>query len=92
MDINYLTATEFPNDYKKMGDEGFSRINKLLDDSVALIKNQSKSLIIDYVGYSSMKSTKSNPVVFVILENLDRYYIDEQAIKNCRLPKVIKSH
>lgn len=92
MDINYLTATDFPSVYEKMGDEGFSRVNKLLDDSVALIKNQSKSMDIDYVGYSSMKSTKDNPIAFVILKNLDRYYIDEQVIKNCRLPKVIKSH
>lgn len=91
MDINYVTPEQFPDDYKTWGDSGFRRINKLLDDAANLIKAKTKNTVIDYVGFSKVKSEKGKPVVFINCDNLDRYYIDEQNIIDGELPKIIKS-
>lgn len=90
-DINYVTPDQFPNDYAVWGDEGFERINKLLDNAVNLISTKSKSAVIDYAGLSKIESKKDKPVVFINCKNLDRYYINEQNIINGELPKLMKS-
>jgi len=91
IDINYLTPEQFPEAHKNWGDNGFKRINKLLDDAVHLISELSKRDDLDYIGFSEVKSQDYKPVVFINLGNLDRYYIDEQDIQDFKLPKLIKS-
>lgn len=91
IDINYVTPEQFPKLYEVWGDNGFKRINKLLDDAVHLISVLSKRDDLDYIGFSEVESQKDKPVVFINLGNLDRYYINEQDIQDFKLPKLIKS-
>ena len=91
MDINYVTPEQFPDLHGVWGDNGFKRINKLLDDAVNLVGTLSKRNDLDYIGFSDVKSQEDKPVVFINCENLDRYYINEQNIIDGELPKIIKS-
>lgn len=91
IDTNYVTLEQFPSAHKVWGDKGFERINKLLDDAVHLISALSKRDDLDYAGLSEVKSQDDRPVVFINFYNLDRYYVDEQDIKEFKLPRLIKS-
>lgn len=91
IDTNYVTLEQFPNLHSSWGDKGFERINKLLDDAVHLTSVLSKRDDLDYIGFSDVKSEPDNPVVFINCDNLDRYYINEQDIRDFKLPKLIRS-
>lgn len=86
-DINYLTPEQFPTDYEIWGDEGFERINNLLDKAVHLVGRKTKTEVMHYAGFSKNKSTDKKPVVFIDCDSLNRYYISESDIKNSKLPK-----
>lgn len=88
MDINHLTPDQFPKAYKLWGDDGFARINKLLDESARLIGLKSKNEVVIYIGLSENKSvTGKKPVVFIDCDSLNRYHVSEHHIKNRKLPK-----
>lgn len=87
-DINYVTPDQFPNDYAVWGDEGFERINNLLDKAVHLVSRKAKNEVMHYAGLSKNKSeVGKKPVVFIDCDSLNRYHINEQHIKNSKLPK-----
>lgn len=87
-DINYVTPDQFLNDYAVWGDEGFERINNLLDKAVHLVGRKAKNEVMHYAGLSKNKSKDGKkPVVFIDCDSLNRYHIDERHIKNGKLPK-----
>lgn len=87
IDINYLTPDQFPADYEIWGDEGFERINNLLDKAVHLVGRKAKSEVMHYAGLSKNKSTDKTPVVFIDCDSLNRYHISDRHIRNGKLPK-----
>ncbi len=87
-DINYLTPDQFPTDYDTWGDEGFERINNLLDKAVHLVGRKAKNEVMHYAGLSKNKSEGGKrPVVFIDCDSLNRYHIDERHNRNGKLPK-----
>ena len=87
MDINYLNVEQFPKTHEVWGDEGFKRINELLDKAVHLVNRKVKRDIL-YAGLSENKSiVDTRPVVFIDCEGGNRYHISERNIKNGELPK-----
>lgn len=88
MDINYLTADQFPKHHKEWGDDGFKRINELLDRAVHLVSRQAKDEVMHYAGLSDTKSKPGKkPVIFIDCDSLNRYYISERHIRTGKLPK-----
>lgn len=88
IDINYMTLKEWPKAHEVWGDNGFDRINKLLDKAMHLVGRQAKEETMIYAGLSENKSkVGKKPVIFIDCESLNRYHIDERHIKNGRLPK-----
>ncbi|AAZ18882.1 hypothetical protein Psyc_1029 [Psychrobacter arcticus 273-4] len=88
IDINYVTPEQFPDNYKVWGDDGFERINNLLDKAVHLVSRKAKGEVMIYAGLSDNKSKAGKkPVVFIDCDSLNRYYIDERHIKAGKLPK-----
>lgn len=88
LDINYLTPEQFPKAHAVWGDDGFERINKLLDQAVHLVSRKAKNETMHYAGLSENKSNEGKtPVVFIDCDSLNRYHISERHIKNGKLPK-----
>lgn len=88
IDINYLTPEQFPKAHAVWGDDGFERINKLLDQAVHLVGRQVPNEAMYYAGLSENKSkVGQTPVVFIDCDSLNRYHISERHIKNGKLPK-----
>lgn len=88
LDINYLTPDQFPKAYAVWGDDGFERVNKLLDKAVHLASRKAKNEVMHYAGISENKSKAGiNPVVFIDCNSLNRYHISERHIRNGKLPK-----
>ena len=87
-DINYMTLKEWPKSHEVWGDEGFERINNLLDKAVHLVGRKAKGEILLYAGLSESKSNDGvTPVVFIDCDSLNRYYISDRHIRNGKLPK-----
>lgn len=87
-DINYMTLKEWPTAHKVWGDDGFERINQLLDKAVHLVDRKAPNESIIYVGLSENKSKSGKtPVVFIDCDSLNRYHISERDIKSSKLPK-----
>ncbi|MGO2507106.1 MAG: hypothetical protein ACTH7L_13475 [Psychrobacter alimentarius] len=87
-DINYMTLEEWPTAHKVWGDDGFERINHLLDKAVHLVGRKAPNESIIYAGLSENKSKSGKtPVVFVDCDSLNRYHISERDIKSSKLPK-----
>ena len=88
IDINYMTPEQWPKAHEVWGDDGFDRINQLLDKAVHLVGRKAQNEIMIYAGLSENKSTAGKkPVVFIDCDSLNRYHIDERYIKNSKLPK-----
>lgn len=88
LDINYLTPEQFPKAHLVWGDDGFERINKLLDQAVHLVGRKAPNEVMRYAGISENKSKSGkSPVVFIDCDSLNRYHISERHIKNSKLPK-----
>lgn len=87
-DINYMTLKEWPTGHKVWGDDGFERINHLLDKAVHLVGRKVPNESIIYAGLSENKSKPGKtPVVFIDCDSLNRYHISERDIKVSKLPK-----
>lgn len=87
-DINYMTLKEWPTAHKVWGDNGFERINQLLDKAVHLVGRKVPDESIIYAGLSENKSKAGKiPVVFIDCDSLNRYHISERDIKSSKLPK-----
>ena len=87
-DINYMTIEQWPKAHEVWGDDGFKRINDLLDKAVHIVSRQAKDEVIIYAGLSENKSKAGKkPVVFIDCDSLNRYHIDERHIKAGKLPK-----
>lgn len=87
-DINYMTPKQWPKAHEVWGDEGFERINNLLDKAVHLVSRKAPKESMHYAGLSENKSkTGEKPVVFIDCDSLNRYHINESHIKNGKLPK-----
>lgn len=92
IDINYMTLEQWPTAHQAWGDDGFKRINDLLDKAVHLVSRKAKAEVVLYAGLSDDKSKiKTKPVVFVDCDSLNRYYISEQDIKSSKLPKASRA-
>ncbi|MFK3989975.1 MULTISPECIES: hypothetical protein [unclassified Psychrobacter] len=88
LDMNYMTPEQWPKAHEVWGDDGFDRINQLLDKAVHLVGRKAQNEIMIYAGLSENKSTAGKkPVVFIDCDSLNRYHIDERYIKNSKLPK-----
>lgn len=88
IDINYMTPEQWPKAHEVWGDDGFDRINQLLDKAVHLVGRKAQNEIMIYAGLSEDKSEAGKkPVVFIDCDSLNRYHINEQHIKNSKLPK-----
>ena len=88
LDINHLTPEQFPTAHKVWGDDGFKRINNLLDKAVHLVGRKAKDEVMLYAGLSENKShTGKTPVVFIDCESLNRYHMNDRNIKAGKLPK-----
>lgn len=88
-DINYMTLEQWPTAHKVWGDDGFKRINQLLDKAVHLVGRKAKEEVMVYAGLSESKSKAGKtPVVFIDCDNLNRYHISERHIKAGKLPKL----
>lgn len=86
-DINYMTLKEWPTAHKVWGDDGFERINQLLDKAVHLVGRKAPNESIIYAGLSENKSKSGKtPVVFIDCDSLNRYHISERDIKSSKLP------
>lgn len=91
-DINYMTTEQWPKAHGFWGDDGFERINNLLDKAMHLVDRKAPSETMHYAGLSDDKSkTGTKPVVFIDCDSLNRYYISESNIKNGKLPKVSRA-
>ncbi|MGP5547791.1 hypothetical protein [Psychrobacter alimentarius] len=91
-DINYMTLKEWPTAHKVWGDDGFERINQLLDKAVHLVDRKAPNESIIYAGLSENKSKAGKtPVVFIDCDSLNRYHISERDIKSSKLPKPDRS-
>lgn len=87
-DINYMTLKEWPKAHKVWGDDGFERINQLLDKAVHLVGRKAPNEKAHYAGLSENKSKAGEkPVVFIDCDSLNRYHISERHIKDGKLPK-----
>tara|TARA_R110002012_G_scaffold293218_1_gene488811 strand:- start:233 stop:550 length:318 start_codon:yes stop_codon:yes gene_type:complete len=87
-DINYMTLKEWPKSHEVWGDDGFERINQLLDKAVHLVGRKAKEEVMVYAGLSESKSKAGKkPVVFIDCDSLNRYHISERNIKSGKLPK-----
>ena len=87
-DINYMTLKEWPKAHEVWADDGFERINQLLDKAVHLVGRKAPNESIIYAGLSENKSKPSKtPVVFIDCDSLNRYHISERNIKSGKLPK-----
>ena len=88
IDINYMTLKEWPKAHEVWGDDGFERINQLLDKAVHLVGRKEPNESIIYAGLSENKSKAGKmPVVFIDCDSLNRYHISERDIKSSKLPK-----
>jgi len=88
IDINYTTLEEWPKSHKIWGDDGFDRINQLLDKAVHLVGRKAPDEVMTYASLSENKSKPGEkPVVFIDCESLNRYHISERHIKAGKLPK-----
>lgn len=88
LDINYLTPEQFPKAHAVWGDDGFDRINKLLNQAAHLVGRQAPNEVMHYAGLSENKSNAGkSPVVFIDCDSLNRYHISERHVKNGKLPK-----
>lgn len=88
LDINYMTPEQWPKAHEVWGDDGFERINQLLDKAVHLISRKAPNEVMIYAGLSDNKSKAGEkPVVFIDCDSLKRYHVNEQHIKNSKLPK-----
>ena len=88
IDINYMTLEDWPKSHEVWGDDGFERINQLLDKAVHLVSRKALNEVAHYAGLSENKSkTGKTPVVFVDCDSLNRYHISERHIKDGKLPK-----
>ena len=88
-DINYMTSEQWPKAHDVWGDDGFERINQLLDKAVHLVGRKAKEEIIVYAGLSESKSKAGKtPVVFIDCDSLNRYHISERHVKAGKLPKL----
>lgn len=86
-DINYMTLKEWPKAHGVWGDDGFERINHLLDKAVHLVGRKAPNESIIYAGLSENKSKPGKtPVVFIDCDSLNRYHINERYIKASKLP------
>lgn len=87
-DINYMTLKQWPTAHEVWGDNGFERINQLLDKAVHLVGRKAPNESIIYAGLSENKSKAGKtPVVFIDCDSLNRYHISERDIKSSKLPK-----
>ena len=88
IDINYMTPEQWPKAHEVWGDNGLDRINQLLDKAVHLVGRKASNEVMIYAGLSDNKSeVGKKPVVFIDCDSLNRYHINEQHIKNSKLPK-----
>lgn len=87
---NYLTPDLFPRAHSAWGDDGFDRINKLLDDAAILVQRRHKDGVGEYAGYSETESVTPNKIaVFVDCSDNKRFYITRRNIINNQLPHPI---
>ena len=88
LDINRPDPSEWPKSHEVWGDDGFERINQLLDKAIHLVGRKAPNEVMVYASLSENKSKAGKkPVVFIDCESLNRYHIDERHIKNGKLPK-----